>query len=204
MDRATPLIGMAETGVQKVDTAPSVVAPIVWITGLSGVGKSTLAAAAVDALHAQNVRPLLLDGDIVRKTLESPEETMLHDRSRRLQRARRLASLARMAATQGVPVIVATISLFHEVQRWNRSGPAPYGEVLLLADLDTLKSRNPQLYGGRGHDAEADVVGLNIVPEFPVAPDLVVNQHFRRASLPEHVREVVALYERLSRRCGSA
>jgi adenylylsulfate kinase len=174
-------------------------AAIVWITGLSGTGKTTLARAVIDALNEQGEQALLLDGDVVRTTLETHDEALLHDRNRRLRRAHRIASLARMTATQGIPVIVATVSLFREVQQWNRAGPGPFGEVLLTADLDVLRQRNPKLYGARGRRGEPDVVGIDITPEFPVNPEVVIAQSFEHFSLPNHVMEVVALYRRLSR-----
>jgi len=165
-------------------------APIVWITGLSGTGKTTLANAVRDQLATEGVRALLLDGDAVRHALDSPEDLVRHDYDARVRRAWRLARLARLAANQGFPVIVATISLLHAVQAWNRAGRSVYCEVLLSAEIDVLKQRDPGLYG-QGSAGSANVVGIDIVPEFPLRPELLLAQRFVDSDLAVHARQVV-------------
>jgi len=178
-------------------SAAEVSAPIVWITGLSGAGKTTLANAAAALLRADGRSPVVLDGDEVRRTLDPEHLAVRHDREQRLRRAFRLAAMAKDAALHGTPVIVATISLFHAVQRANRSGSTRYAEVLLSAGLDVLRARNPQRYGAAGCAGEADVVGVDIHPEFPVRPELALAQHFAWTDLAVHALQVVALVHRL-------
>ena len=172
-------------------------APVVWITGLAGAGKTTLAAEVVSLLRGRGRRPLLLDGDEVRNALEGNIEPVMHDRSHRLQRARRLAALCRLASAQGIPVVAATISLFHCVQDWNRAHLPAYYEVFLQADLELLKERRPELYGAHG---APDVVGLDIVPEFPRTPALTIVQHFRTEDLPLNAAAIVALLDGAERK----
>ena len=160
-------------------------APILWITGLSGAGKSTLAQAVVSRLRGEGLRPLLLDGDGVREALEplaSEEARHEHTQELRTARAWRLARLARLAAGQGVPVVVATISMLHVVQAWNRAAVVPYAEILLQADLEILRRRKPALYG----ESAEHVVGIDIAPEFPLQPEAVLQQSFDPADLPLH------------------
>jgi adenylylsulfate kinase len=175
-------------------------APIVWITGLSGTGKTTLARSVVRVLRRLGEHPVLLDGDAVRKALDPPGIASRHDRVRRLERGRRMSALAHHAALQGTPAVVATISLFHEVQHTNRALGVPYGEVLLTADLSVLKERNPRLYGGACQGAEINVVGLDILAEYPIGPDLVIAQRFHSSDLPIHVEQVVGVFRGLTGR----
>ncbi|MFS8084626.1 MAG: adenylyl-sulfate kinase, partial [Acidobacteriota bacterium] len=169
-------------------------------TGLSGTGKSTLAHAVIGELQREGQRPLLLDGDALRDALESLEEGAQHDRDRRARRAWRLAALARLAAVQGVPVVVATISLFHATQYWNRAGLVPYCEVLLHASPDILRERNPGLYGSDGREGPRDVVGVDILAEFPKQPELLLAQHFKMEELPRHTAQVMTLWHDLTKR----
>lgn len=175
-------------------------APILWITGLSGTGKSTLACAFTQALRRVGPPPLLLDGDSLRNALEddaTKNGAVDHGLAARRQRAWRIARLARLAAEQGVPVVVATISLLHEVQAFNRSGAAPYAEVLLRADIEVLAARNPKLYGEAGRPPPSNVVGIDIAPEYPRQPELVITQGFDRASTTGHVAQLSGLWTRM-------
>ena len=179
------------TSVESVEVVP---APLFWITGLAGVGKSTLAEAVVVELRRRGHKPLLLDGDTVRDALESADDAQVHHAAVRLRRAWRIAKLSRMATLQGVPVVVATISLFHPVHAWNRDGRNPYIEVFLDAPIESLRRRRPVLYGDNTQSASQNVVGIDIPPEFPRNPDLTIAQDFDRARLPVHVARVLAIW----------
>jgi adenylylsulfate kinase len=183
------------TSAFELSGAPSM-APILWITGLAGAGKSTLARAFVAAQRGRT--PLLLDGDALRDALEGQDGPVDHGAETRRARAWRIARLARLAAEQGVPVVVATISLLHEVQDWNRTGRPPYAEVLLQADLAALALRKPAVYGV---DATArDIVGIDIAAQYPQRPELVVEQTFDPTALPAQVAQLQQLWCLLERK----
>jgi adenylylsulfate kinase len=145
---------------------------VVWITGLSGAGKTTVARRLVAELHAGGHRPVLIDGDDMREMLPVP---MGHTAAERRQVARFYSRLCRYLSEQGQVVVCATMSLFHEIQAWNRSNIANYTEVLLTVPAAELARRDRRgLYQGNGRD----VVGVDLDAEFPAEPDLViVNDH---------------------------
>jgi adenylylsulfate kinase-like enzyme len=147
---------------------------VVWVTGLAGAGKSTVAAALGDRLRRRGLRPVLLDGDDLRDLLPMPLGYGVADR-RKL--ARHYARLAAHLATQGHLVICSTVSLFHEVHEWNRRSNRRYLEVWLRISVAELRARGHRsgLYGA-GHTALAstDVVGVDTAAEFPERPDIVV------------------------------
>jgi len=143
---------------------------VIWITGLSGAGKTTVATELVRRLRSEGARPILLDGDELRAALGVVGGFDLEQR-RRL--AFVYARLCRLLADQGHTVVCATIALYHEVRAWNRTNLAGYTEVFLDVPLDELERRDPKgIYAasGNGHA----VVGVDLVPELPTTPDLVV------------------------------
>ena len=142
---------------------------------------------------------MLLDGDELRQLLEAPEEQASHRPGLRQQRAWRIARMARWAALQGIPVIVATISLRHDVQAWSRAGPVPYAEILLQADLDLLRRRKPALYGPPGGVPLPHVVGIDVAAEYPIRPELVLRQDFAEGSRTLHLDQALALWRALCR-----
>ena len=84
--------------------------------------------------------------------------------------------LCRMLAEQGFDIVCSTISLFHEVQRWNRENIARYNEIFVRVPLEELKRRD--IKGIYGDDRRAaNVVGVDIPAETPEAPDLILDNH---------------------------
>lgn len=143
-----------------------------WLTGLSSTGKSSVAAELRAILLAREITPVMLDGDELRAVLPWPTG---YGRDDRLDLARFYGRLAREFVKQGHVVICATVSLFHEVQIWNRQHIPGYFEVWLRAPTAELerRDRGRQVYaGGRGA-----VVGRQLAPEFPRTPDLVLDNH---------------------------
>lgn len=143
---------------------------VYWITGLSGTGKTTVAEALRAELLKERRTVILVDGDEVREMMEMEG----FDRESRLKVAHFNARLCRFLAAQGVDVICATISLFHEVQRWNREHIANYHEILLEAPLDVLESRDRKDIYRRARTGELPhVVGIGLAAEYPPHPDFM-------------------------------
>lgn len=90
----------------------------------------------------------------------------------------RNARLCRLLADQGADVVCATISLFHEVQRWNRENIPGYREIYLRVPIDELRRRDSKGIYARSEGGDArDVVGIDIPAEAPEAPDLVLDSY---------------------------
>jgi len=142
---------------------------VYWITGLSGSGKSTLAHALHGELCKHGHKVLMLDGDVIRDLMM---EESLFDRESRLKIAKFNARLCRFLAEQGINVVCATISLFHDVQDWNRQHIQHYTEVFLNTPLELLKKRDSKGIYTKAQSGEMkDVVGVNIPAEWPHAPE---------------------------------
>ncbi|MGA2687406.1 MAG: adenylyl-sulfate kinase [Candidatus Korobacteraceae bacterium] len=148
---------------------------VFWITGLSGAGKTTLGRELSSRLRAAGRPVTFLDGDALRSVIA---EDLGHTAEDRRRSAMRNARLCRLLAEQGVDVVCATISLFHEVQRWNRENIPGYREIYLRVPIDELQRRDSKgIYAGAQSGDTRNVVGLDLPAEAPEAPDLVLENY---------------------------
>lgn len=146
---------------------------VIWITGLSGAGKTTLATAVVDLLRKEGVSPVLLDGDELRSVLVEENSGGRHDRESRLELAFKYSKLCKVIAKQGFIVVIATISLFREIHEWNRKNLPGYLEVFLDVPMEELKRRDPKKIYQRYQSGEVrDVVGLDLKAQIPKNSDV--------------------------------
>ena len=154
----------------------SVSGQVYWITGLSGAGKSTLALEFVRLLRSRKHRVVLLDGDELRKVFgvfEASAEN--HGRDARLRLALQYSELCRLLSTQGLTVVIATISLFREVHDWNREHLPGYFEIYLKVPIEELRRRDPKEIYERFDAGELmDVAGLDLAIDEPVAADWMI------------------------------
>ena len=142
---------------------------VIWITGLSGAGKTTLARA----LGARLPHAVLLDGDDLRAVLGATSSGF--DRAGRLALAQTYARLCKLLADQGHTVVIATISLFHEIHAWNRENLPGYLEVFLDVPEEVRRKRDPKgLYAAEKAGAVRHMAGAETAVDFPQAPHLVL------------------------------
>ena len=115
--------------------------PLIWITGFSGAGKTTIAKALIAHAKENTVHPVWLDGDRMRAALD---QTAQFDHASRLKLGLTYARLAKEINAQGFWVIVSTISMFDEVFEWNRDNFPNYLEVFLDVPEVVRKARDPK------------------------------------------------------------
>jgi adenylylsulfate kinase-like enzyme len=156
-------------------TGPPDAHGVVWLTGLPGAGKTTVATALRGLLHEANLNPIVFDGDRMREILPVRLGYHQHERHRL---ALFYAQLAADLARQGHLVICSTVSLFHDVQQWNRRNTARYVEVWLRVPLAELRRRRP------------DIPAIHEFAEFPRNPDLVIDNY--AGLTPEHAAHQIA------------
>lgn len=137
---------------------------LIWITGLPGSGKTTLARnLASGYLKAKGITPIVLDGDELRTAIGESR----YDYETRIEVARKYQRLAQLLFSQGFIVIVATVSLFHEIQRSNREFFETYVEIFLDVPVEELSS------GPRSEIfSSSDGVNPAVRAEFPERPDI--------------------------------
>jgi len=148
---------------------------VIWITGLSGAGKTTLALEVVRRLRADGEPVLLLDGDELREVFDAAAfDAGHHGRETRVALALQYARLCALIARQGISVVIATISLFREVHDWNRENLPGYFEAFLEVPVEELRRRDPKGIYRRFDAGElTDVAGLDLPVDLPYAADWV-------------------------------
>jgi len=149
---------------------------VIWITGLSASGKSSLSCEVAARLRANGRNIVRLDGDELREVFGAvATNTKNHGREGRLALAMQYAHLCRFLAGQGLTVVIATISLFKEIHDWNRVNLPNYFEVYLKVPLDELRRRDPKgFYRGFAAGELTNVAGLDLPVDEPQAADWVV------------------------------
>ena len=166
--------GLAISGMSQLSGHDISLGRVFWITGLSASGKTTLGRELCRRLRVTGRSVTFLDGDALRSAIA---EDLGHDAHDRRRSAMRNARLCRLLAEQGFDVVCATISLFHEVHRWNRANIPGYREIYLRVPLNELRRRDSKgIYPGPDGEAR-DVVGLDVQAETPEAPDLILDNY---------------------------
>ena len=150
---------------------------VIWITGLSGAGKTTLAKELILRLEKTGVKPILLDGDVLRDILKSPnQEIDGHSRDARIELALKYAKLCKGLSSQGFTVVIATISMFTQVYAWNRLNLPDYFEVYLKVPLEELRRRDPKcIYERYDNGNLKNVSGLDLAVDEPYNPNLILD-----------------------------
>ena len=129
---------------------------VLWFTGLSGAGKSTIANIVEQKLHARGVHTALLDGDNVRHGLNKDLGFTAADR---VENIRRVAEVARLMTDAGLIVLTSFISPFRAERRLAReiAGEGEFFEIFVDTSLDEAIRRDPKgplQAGARRRDQE--------------------------------------------------
>lgn len=143
----------------------------IWLLGLSGAGKTTLANSVAAKLPSQKVK--ILDGDILRQGINKDLGFSKNDR---LENVRRTAEIARLFIDEGYWVIVALITPFEAMRQNNRRILGEkYIEVFVDTPISVCEQRDPKgLYAKVAQNQLKNFTGKDSPFERPLAPDLTI------------------------------
>ena len=150
---------------------------VVWLTGLSGSGKSTIANAAESILHAKGYRTYILDGDNIRHGLSKDLGFTAADR---VENIRRIAEVAKLMVDAGLVVLTAFISPFRAERDMARSlfAEGDFLEVFVDTPLEVAEARDPKgLYKKARRGELPNFTGIDSEYQKPIQPDLVLNSN---------------------------
>jgi len=168
-------------------------AAVLWLTGLSGSGKSTVAHAVEKALVAGGRLAYVLDGDNVRHGLNSDLGFSAEERKENI---RRISEVAALFADAGLIVLVSFISPYRKGREVARKtiGAERFLEIHLDVPLEVCEARDPKgLYAKARAGEIADFTGVSAPFEAPENPDLKLQTGAQ--SLDESVRAVLDLLQ---------
>lgn len=148
----------------------------VWLTGLSGSGKSTVAAATERLLVDARRPAYVLDGDNLRHGLNADLGFSAADRA---ENVRRVGHVARLLADAGVVALVPLISPYRAdrelVRRLHEEATVPFLEVFVDTPIELCEQRDPKgLYAKARAGEITGFTGIDDPYEAPVAPELVL------------------------------
>jgi bifunctional enzyme CysN/CysC len=162
----------------------------IWMTGLSGSGKSTIATAIEHTLVSAGRPAFMLDGDNLRHGLNSDLGFSPEDRD---ENVRRVGEVAKILAESGTIAIASLVSPYRaerdRVRAIHKEAGIPFFEVFVDTPLEECERRDPKgLYAKARAGEIKDLTGVGSPYEAPASPDLVTSP-----DLEEAVRQVLAL-----------
>ena len=147
---------------------------LLWITGLSGSGKSSISNKIINKVRKIYGPTLLLSGDDIRKVF-SLNSYSQHERKKY---ALRYSLLCKKLTDQNINVIFSTMSLFHYIRSWNKKNIKNYVEIYIKADIKKIIRKKKKFFYKRKTE---NVIGVNIKPELPKLPNIIIKNDFKKS-----------------------
>lgn len=157
----------------------------IFITGLAASGKTRLAKKVYETLKPKCPSIIYIDGDDLRNIWGV---WGVKDTSGRRKLAMSYAKTCKYLADQGVDVILSSVSLFHDVQDYNRKNNPNYYEILLQVDESVLRKRHEEK---TPHNTQKQR-WVPSTAEFPKNPDLVLENN-SKGQIEENVERILNL-----------
>ena len=151
---------------------------VLWFTGLSGSGKSTISNGLEVKLNDNNIRTLILDGDNIRSGLNKDLDFSDLSRSENI---RRVAEVSKLLMDAGTVVLASFISPFQKDRELAKKiiGKSHYIEVFVNTSLETCKKRDVKgLYAKSKAGLIKNMTGLDSKYEHPSSPDITIEESF--------------------------
>jgi bifunctional enzyme CysN/CysC len=166
---------------------------VIWFTGLSGSGKSTIANALEIKLHQVGIRTYILDGDNIRHGLCND---LGFTNSDRVENIRRVAEVAKLMVDAGVVVLTAFISPFESERQMARNlfAKEEFFEVFVDTPIELAEARDPKgLYKKARAGSLQNFTGIDSPYEVPKTPDLTVFPE--KNSVDDIVQKIIDVLE---------
>ena len=165
---------------------------VVWIIGLSGVGKTTLARNIYLKL-AEEKKIVWLDGDMIRKIFGNDLGHTIDDRCKNSDR---ISKLSKFLDDQNINVICSILSNFEEHRVWNRKFIKNYYEVYIKCPMSVLIKRDEKgLYKDFKRGKIKNVIGVDIEFNPPRNPNLIIENNSDLNHLLSYSKKISSLFK---------
>ena len=164
---------------------------MVWFTGLSGSGKSTIAMGVERELHKRGILCRILDGDNIRAVINSNLGFSAEDRKENI---RRIAEIGKLFVQTGVVTLACFVSPTNDIRRLAREiiGEEDFREVFVSTPLEVCEQRDVKgLYAKARRGEVKAFTGISAPFEAPAHPDLTLDTS--QMTLKEEVEAVIEL-----------
>ena len=164
---------------------------MIWFTGLSGSGKSTVAMGVERELHAQGILCRILDGDNVRAGINNNLGFSAEDR---IENIRRIAEIGKLFVQTGVVTLACFVSPTNDIRQMARDivGKEDFLEVYISTPIEECERRDVKGLYARARKGEVkNFTGISAPFEAPVSPDIAIDTS--KIPLEESVRTLTEL-----------
>jgi len=146
---------------------------VIWFTGISGAGKTTLATLLKERLDLEGIENEFLDGDVVRQFFENDLGYTEKDRFHNITR---IAYAAELLSRHGIISIVANIAPYFKVREFIRRHVEDYIQIYVNVTIETARRRDVKGLYKKYNDGEMDnLIGIDDRYDIPRLPNLILN-----------------------------
>ncbi|MDC6482422.1 adenylyl-sulfate kinase [Pelagibacteraceae bacterium] len=145
-----------------------------FITGFSGSGKSSIAKRIKKDIRNNYGPTILLHGDEIRSLFNLKG----YSSADRKKIAMQYSKLCKKITDNGINVILATVSLYSIVRKWNKANIVNYIEIYIKSDLSKIIKQKKKFFYRK---KTKNVVGLTIKPELPKKPHIILKNDFKKS-----------------------
>ena len=146
---------------------------LVWLTGLSGSGKSTIAKKIYPQVVKNFGKTIIINGDDLRKIFR----LYGFDEKDRYVNALKFSKLCKLITDQNVSIIFAAIGMKKNIRKIFRSSVKNYFEIFVQANIRQIKKKNLKMTYKK---FKSNIVGYDIKPEFPKKPDILIKNDLNK------------------------
>jgi len=157
---------------------------VIWLFGISGTGKSTLAKELKKHFDNQNKKSFILDGDLVRDFFN---RDLGYSKKDRIENIKRIMLAAKVLDDNDIVVIVANIFPFEFLREFARKKFKKYIEIYLKRDIKNIKNKN-NVYSN-----SKNVVGVDLEFDEPKNPTLVIQTD--KLSIQESIQKILKVID---------